>query len=153
MINIKSFRHVAIVVNNLETMLAFYTKTLGFILKRKFEVESEDFRKGIGMPNAKAKAAHLALPDLDIEIEMFEFAEKIEAVEKGTGSNCPGYRHIALIVENLEESYEELKTKGIRFYSEPILMKEPENVAGFRFVYFNDPEGNIIELNQLPRNK
>jgi hypothetical protein len=23
-------------------------------------------------------------------------------------------------------------------------------VAGFQFVYFRDPEGNIVELNQLP---
>lgn len=141
MLKIKSFRHMAIVVNNLETMLEFYAKTLGFVLKKKFEVESEDFRKGIGLPDAKAKAAHLTLPNSEIEIEMFEFAKKIEAVEKGQQSNCPGYRHIALVVENLEESYQELKTKGIKFYSESILMKEPENVAGFRFVYFNDPEG------------
>ncbi|MBI5399305.1 VOC family protein [Candidatus Saganbacteria bacterium] len=153
MLKIKKFRHAAIVVNDLETMLEFYVETLGFVLKRKFEIESDDFRKGVGMPDAKAKVAHLSLPDSDIEIEIFEYKDKLQASEKINRPNYPGYRHIAFIVKDLDESYRELKEKGLRFYSEPITIKEPEMIAGFRFVYFNDPEGNIIELNQLPDGK
>jgi hypothetical protein len=53
-------------------------------------------------------------------------------------------------VSNLQDAYSELKTKGIAFISEPITVKEPKEVAGFQFVYFRDPEGNIVELNQIP---
>ena len=53
-------------------------------------------------------------------------------------------------MDDLKESWRELKEKGISFLSEPIAVKEPKEVAGFQFVYFLDPEGNIIELNELP---
>ena len=57
---------------------------------------------------------------------------------------------MALVVENLQETWKELEGKGISFLSEPIRVKEPKEVAGFQFVYFLDPEGNLIELNELP---
>ena len=150
MINVTKFRHVAIVVEDLDRMINFYVDVLGFELKREIEIESDDFRRGVGLPDAKAKGAHLIVPNSDVEIEMFEFKEQIERNSELSLANHPGYRHIALIVDNLEETYECLEKEGIEFYSEPIHVKEPANVAGFRFVYFKDPEGNIIELNQLP---
>lgn len=147
---IKKFRHVAIIVNNIEKMIEFYVGTLGFVLKRKFEIASDEFRKGVGIAESCAKVAHLTLPNSDIEIEIFEYEKKPEAIEGVKKANTLGYRHIALIVEDIEESYKLLKQKGLCFYSEPICIKEPKEVAGFKFAYFNDPEGNIIELNQLP---
>ncbi len=74
MINITKFRHVAIIVKDLQRMLDFYTKIMGFNIKRTFKIESEDFRKGINIPNARAKGAHLIHPNLDIEIELFQFS-------------------------------------------------------------------------------
>ena len=65
-------------------------------------------------------------------------------------ANAQGYRHFALVVDDLKESWKELKRKGISFLSEPIAVKEPKEVAGFQFVYFLDPEANITELNELP---
>jgi len=40
-------------------MIDFYTGLLGFNVKRKFEIEADDFRKGIAIPNAKAMGARL----------------------------------------------------------------------------------------------
>jgi catechol 2,3-dioxygenase-like lactoylglutathione lyase family enzyme len=70
--------------------------------------------------------------------------------EKASIANMIGYRHIAFIVDDLDKSFEILKGNGVEFFSEPITVSEPESVKGFRFVYFRDPEGNIIELNKLP---
>ncbi|KAF0133281.1 MAG: hypothetical protein FD145_1361 [Candidatus Saganbacteria bacterium] len=150
MLNIKKFRHIAIVVNYYQKMVDFYSKILGFKIIREFEIGSKDFRKGVGIPEATARVAHLSVPGNAVELEIAEYQEKVERNSKLSIANCPGYRHIALVVENLETAYKDLKKMNIEFFSEPILITNPENVAGFKFVYFKDPEGNIVELNQLP---
>ncbi len=153
MINIEKFRHIAIIVRDLQKMIEFYTHTLGFNIKRTFEIESDDFGKGVNIPDAKAKGTHLIHPNSNIEIELFEFINNSTPNNTPSIANAPGYRHIAFIVDDLEQSYKILEEKGMEFFSEPITVKEPKEVAGFKFVYFKDPEGNIIELNKLPENE
>lgn len=150
MIKLKKLRHIAIIVTNMKEMINFYTNTLGFTLQHEMDIESEDFAKGVGVPGAKAKMTHLVIPDSDIVIELFEFANKIEPDKNMSIANYPGYRHIAFEVNNIEEIYEKLKGEGVEFISEIICIKEPPSTAGFKFVYFKDPEGNLIELTQLP---
>jgi len=150
MIKINHFRHIGIIVKDLNKMIDFYTTVLGFNVKRAIEIQSEDFRKGIAIPNAKAKGAHLTHPNLSMEIEFFEFYENQNINPAPDIPNMPGLRHIAFIVEDLEGCYNALKNNNIEFFSEPITIKEPADVAGFQFIYFKDPEGNIIELNKLP---
>jgi glyoxylase I family protein len=66
-------------------------------------------------------------------------------------TNVSGYRHIAFVVSDLDAGYQKLHDAGnIEILSEPVTMTTPRSIAGFRFVYFRDPEGNIIELNELP---
>jgi glyoxylase I family protein len=130
-------------------MVNFYTQTLGFLVKRRFAIGNEDFRKGIGLPDAEAVVAHLMVPNSDVEIELLQFKETKNLLSPSP-ANTQGYRHFALVVDDLKESWRELKEKGISFLSEPIAVEEPKEMAGFQFVYFLDPEGNIIELNELP---
>lgn len=149
--NIQRFRHIALVADDLDKMTCFYTQALGFEVKRRFEIKSGDFQKGVGVVGAAAKGAHLAIPNSDVEMELFQFIAPLSATKNSPlPANHPGYRHIALVVGNLQDAYSKLKAKGIPFLSEPITIKEPKEVAGFQFVYFRDPEGNIVELNQSP---
>ena len=141
---------MAIVVKDLDRMVEFYTTVLGLELKRNFEIESEEFRKGIGIRDAKARGAHLMVPDSNVEIELFQFIDNQGAKGKTSIASMIGYRHMAFIVDDLEKAVEILKGNGVEFFSEPITVNEPESVRGFRFVYFRDPEGNILELNKLP---
>ena len=150
MLRIKKFRHVAIVVRDLDRMVNFYGQTLGFLVKRRFAIGNEDFRKGIGLSEAEAIVTHLMIPNSDVEIELLQFKET-KSLLSSSPANTPGYRHFALVVDDLKESWRELNEKGISFLSEPITVIEPEEVAGFQFVYFLDPEGNLIELNELPK--
>lgn len=143
MINVQKFRHVAIIVKNLEKMVDFYTTILGFELKRTFEIESEDFRTGVGLTGAKAKEAQLVVPNSDVEIELFEFIHPKDEETDQSVPNKLGYRHIALIVDDLISTFETLKNKGVEFISDPIT---PEEVAGSQWVYLRDPEGNRVEF-------
>jgi glyoxylase I family protein len=148
---IERFRHVAIVAHDLTKLVDFYTQSLGFKVKRRYEAKNANFQNGVGVPGAEAAVVHLTIPNSNVELEMFQFnAPLIDAPGSPLPANQPGYRHMALIVDDLQAAYLELKAKGITFLSEPITHKEPKEVAGFQFVYFRDPEGNIVELNQLP---
>jgi glyoxylase I family protein len=149
--HIKRFRHVAVVANDLSKLVDFYTQILGFEVKRRYEIKSADFQNGVGVPGAEAMGVHMTIPNSNVELEMFQFTAPLMNVSgPPQPANQPGYRHMALIVDNLQDAYSELKSNGITFLSEPIIFKEPKEVAGFQFVYFRDPEGNIVELNQLP---
>lgn len=149
--HIQRFRHVALVAEDMPTLIDFYTQVLGFEVKRRYEVKTADFQRGVGVPGAEAMGVHLSLPNSPVELELFQFiAPRLPPAGAPLPANQPGYRHMALVVDNIQAAYAELKAKGITFLSEPITFKEPKEVAGFQFVYFRDPEGNIIELNQLP---
>ena len=55
------------------------------------------------------------------------------------------YREKSMVtfqVENVDEAYESLMTKGISFINEPTDMAD----WGMRTVHFRDPEENLIEL-------
>ncbi len=49
---------------------------------------------------------------------------------------------ISFIVDNVDETYEILKAKGVVFINEPTNMSD----WGMRTVHFRDPEENLIEL-------
>ena len=147
---INRLRHIAIVVNDLEMMIEFYTQFLDFKIKRRYFINGEEFQKGIGIPNASANGAHLSIPNCDVDLELLEFSGQ---TSKNTDFLLPdvyGFRHIAFAVNDLSECYNQLKSKGAKFISEPVMIKIPKELAGIQFVYLKDPEGNIIELSQLP---
>ncbi|MCP4482741.1 MAG: VOC family protein [bacterium] len=150
MINCKRLRHMAIVVDDIENIIDFYTKILGFKLRDRYKVESEDIRKGMGLPEAKAKGAHLIIPNSDVELELFEFGNNISKKPEEYLASHLGYRHMSILVENLKEIYDELQRKGVSFISAPVLVRDPACFKGFKFIYMKDPEGNIIELTELP---
>jgi glyoxylase I family protein len=147
---INRLRHIAIVVNDLELIVNFYTQFLDFKIKRRYLINGEEFRKGIGIPNASAKGAHLSIPSSEVELELLEFSGKTKEKSDFLLPDVHGFRHIAFAVNDLDAYYNQLKSKGAQFISEPVTLKTPKELAGIQFVYLRDPEGNIIELSQLP---
>ena len=150
MISIQRFRHVAIVASDLDVMLEFYTSVLGFRERSRYESASDDFRRGVGLPHVVAEVVHLGMVDSPVEIEMFQFDDTLAACADRARANLPGYRHIAFVVEDLGAACAQLRDLGVQFFSNPITLGASGSVAGIQFVYFKDPEGNIVELNQLP---
>lgn len=67
------------------------------------------------------------------------------AVGNADKAQPTGYREKSLIsfqVENVDETYQSLLSKGINFINQPTDMPD----WGMRTVYFRDPEENLIEL-------
>lgn len=55
---------------------------------------------------------------------------------------CPGFTHLGIVVKDLAAQQERLATLGVEMWG----IRATSN--GWKIGYFNDPEGNILELVQ-----
>jgi len=119
---------VALVVKDIKKSIEFYKVKLG--LKVKTEMDSfVDF---------EMEGTHIALLTENLANDL-------------AGSNLSSSKDVAskLIlaweaVENVDDLYLSLKSKGVEFTSEPKLMPWGQKVA-----YFKDPDGNLWEISQF----
>ncbi|HMZ08170.1 MAG TPA: VOC family protein [Anaerolineales bacterium] len=123
---IKNIHHVAIICSDYQRSKDFYTNGLGFTIKAEYYRSARDSYK----------------LDLEInglyQIELFSFPN---SPERPSYPEAKGLRHLALVVENIEETLSELRSKGIQ--TEEIRIDE---CTGKRFVFFKDPDGLPLEL-------
>ena len=59
--------------------------------------------------------------------------------------NSTGFTHIAFEVEDVHATLEKALEHDARKLGE-IVEKDVENIGTLQFVYFRDPEGNIVEI-------
>jgi glyoxylase I family protein len=146
---VESIFHININVTNFERSLEFY-KMLGFKVALDLkEGGNPQFERGLKIPNAKGRAALLILGDnlRATRIDLIEWK-----TPKTEGRPYPHLYHagacrIALRTRDLEKDYEELKAKGVEFFSEPQMIDTARGKEGF--VCFTDPDGTVLELIQV----
>jgi catechol 2,3-dioxygenase-like lactoylglutathione lyase family enzyme len=51
-----------------------------------------------------------------------------------------GLRHIAISVDQLESTFNELQSAGVKFADQPVIL------PGMRLHFFQDPDGNFLHL-------
>ena len=73
------------------------------------------------------------------------------AVQAGEPSdqatNRPGNSHICFLVDDFMSCYEDLKSQGVKFKSDPVHITAGPNQGGL-VVYFLDPDGHPLEMFQ-----
>ncbi|MCE0498551.1 MAG: VOC family protein [Methylacidiphilales bacterium] len=123
-----TINHLALNCRNLAAQEAFYARHFGFKRSRTFNAGKADefFMLKLG----------------SIRLEMFQ-ADRAKAGDAKGGEQTVGFKHLAFDVPKLEPVIEGLKADGI--VPDPII-ELPQLLAGFRIVFFRDPEGNILEL-------
>jgi len=123
--------HIGVAVKNIEESLDFYENTLG-IKAQGFEEVTEQ----------KVKVAFL--PCGDSELELLESTDPEGPVARFIEKNGEGVQHIAIRVDNLEETLAGLKEKGVRLIDE-----KPRYGAGGANIAFVHPKatnGVLLEL-------
>ena len=136
--------HTGFSVVDLEESIKFYA-LLGCEVIWEREISDEYFRQIVGIPDCVVRAAHLRVPASDHVIELFQYEPQRSHTE--LMPNEPGHAHVAFIVDDLPATYEELKAKGVRFKSPPVLITAGANAGGYG-VYMTDPSGITLELFQ-----
>jgi catechol 2,3-dioxygenase-like lactoylglutathione lyase family enzyme len=118
------FHHIHLICRDLETMISFFTESIGanLVERRKF---------------GTADGATLNLNGIDINLRVAREGEEI-------GDNpvqCTyGFDHIGLEVEDVHAAYDDLTKHGYKFFM------PPTEAAGLRIAFFKGPENITIEL-------
>jgi catechol 2,3-dioxygenase-like lactoylglutathione lyase family enzyme len=129
---IKKIGHVTILVKNQDDAAKFYTEKLGFVKR-----EDTFFGKGMRWVTVSPKKQK----NLELTFVNADSKEKLVALGKQAGD------HVLLTVEtdNCMKDYEEMKSKGVKFYGKP--EQRPYGTE----VVFEDLYGNLFDLIQRPR--
>jgi catechol 2,3-dioxygenase-like lactoylglutathione lyase family enzyme len=143
---IRGVHHVAISTGDLERAIEFYEGLLGFKVVVRFAwpvgIPSADLVTGLKDSSAKA----VILRAGNTHIEIFEYSSPTPKPGDPDRPVCDhGITHIALDVIDIDAVYERLKAAGMRFHC------PPQPVGGeTRATYGRDPDGNVIEIQELP---
>ena len=142
---IRGIHHVAISTPNLARIVAFYRDVIGceVVYDGGWEQGQEVIDTIVGLKNSSAKQAMLKLGNA--YLEFFQYESPKGAVKNPEyGVNDHGYTHFCLDVQDIDAEYERLKQHGVRFNCEP-----PKLGGPIRATYGRDPDGNVIELQQI----
>jgi catechol 2,3-dioxygenase-like lactoylglutathione lyase family enzyme len=141
----KALHHVGITVKDLDASIRFYHDVLGLEFSNEPSpwFDGEGLGKAVGVPGAALRQVSLVLGDSTFEL--LEYKSPPSETAGPLGSNNLGASHVAFVVDDIEAKKAELEAKGIEFYSEVNAVDEGV-LAGWRWVYFEDPDGYPLEL-------
>jgi catechol 2,3-dioxygenase-like lactoylglutathione lyase family enzyme len=144
----KGLHHVGITVEDLDASIRFYHDVLGlqFTNEPSPWFDGEDLGHAVGVPGAALRQVSLALGDATLEL--LEYKGPPSETRRPLTSNSIGASHVAFLVDDIEAEKAELEAKGIVFYSDVNVVDEGV-LAGWRWVYFQDPDGYPLELVQV----
>jgi len=141
---IRGVHHVNLAVEDLDLMRDFYVEGLGFSDVIAMDWGPDD-AAGLttGIKRSAARMAMVRCGNLIVELIQYLKPETF------VGEQCEpynrGYTHICLDVSDIDAEYERLRDHGMTFHSPP----PPLEDRNYRAIYGRDPEGNIIELQEL----
>ena len=149
---VKAQSHVGITVRDLDQSVRFYHDLLGLeiVTEPSPWFEGPELGDGVGVPGAALRQVCLRLGDT--MIELLEYRTPPSPTERPLLSNRIGASHVAFQVGDIRAAKAELEEAGVEFYSD-VNVVDDGVLAGWRWVYFADPDGYPLELveNAYPR--
>lgn len=129
--------HVAIVVPDLDEALAFWVDALGLPLQRRQESEAE--------------AVEIAfLPAGEGKIELLQPIDEESGVARYLKSRGPGLHHLCLEVDDIEETMECLRARGVELINETPRMSD-DGRRRYAFIHPKSAGGVLLELYEFTR--
>lgn len=137
----KAFRHMGIVVSDLDQGLRFYRDLLGLEIVKQMNEEGPFISRISNLTNVKVTTVKMKCKDGNM-IELLHYKS-----HPGTrGSSDPicriGASHAAFTVDSIDKEYARLKSAGVSFESEPQV--SPDGFA--KVAFCRDYDNCLIEL-------
>ena len=129
-----SIHHIAIVVRDLDTALAFYQDALGLEMTERREVPEEGVEIAF-------------LPAGEGEIELLRPLDEESGVARFLEKRGEGLHHVCLAVEDVETAVEQLREGGAQLLSEEPLVNE--HGTRYVFVHPTSSHGVLLELYEV----
>ena len=142
---LKAQSHVGITVKNLDASIYFYRDLLGLEIGTEPSpvFDHEALGPAVGVPGASLRQVCLILGDTFMEL--LEYKTPPSETSKPLMSHNIGASHVGFQVDDIYAAKADLEAKGIAFYSDVNVVDEGV-LAGWRWVYFSDPDGYPLEL-------
>jgi len=137
--------HAAISTPNLQRLVDFYTSLFGFevVMNGGWPKGADEMDDLVGLRGSSTDVAMIRLGNS--MIELFQYASPEPAAgDPQRPVNDHGITHICINVKDLASEYPRLKAAGMQFNS------EPKSLESIHCVYGRDPDGNVIELLEIP---
>jgi catechol 2,3-dioxygenase-like lactoylglutathione lyase family enzyme len=145
---VKGIHHVGITVPDLDRAIAFYNGVLGleFFDPPSPVFDDAELGERVGVPGAALRQVNLALGGSIVEL--LEYTAPAPPFPDPVPAHAHGAAHLAIEVEDVEAKKAELEAAGVEFLSEVNVVDEGV-LAGWRWVYFRDPFGIVLELVEI----
>ena len=144
------FAHVNLIARDWRRLAAFYIDIFGCTeVPPERNLSGRWLVKATGVTDARITGMHLRLPgcgDNGPTLEIFQYGDSPAAPE--IHPDTPGFSHIAFAVESVEETAEKVFQTGGRPVGE-CTIRAIKGVGQLTMWYVTDPEGNIIELQNI----
>jgi catechol 2,3-dioxygenase-like lactoylglutathione lyase family enzyme len=142
---ISGVHHTGIVVSDLERSIDFYHGVLGLEFANEPSPVFDDPGLGLGVGVPGAALRQVTLRAGDHQVELLEYTAPPSPIDAPMPQNALGAHHVGFRVEDIEAAVRELEAKGVQFFSAVNVVDEGV-LAGWRWVYFADPDGITLEL-------
>jgi catechol 2,3-dioxygenase-like lactoylglutathione lyase family enzyme len=141
----KALHHVGITVKDLDASIRFYHDVLGLPFSNEPSpwFDAPELGPAVGVPGAGLRQVSLLLGDT--MLELLEYKSPPSDTTQPLQSNNIGASHVAFLVDDIHKTVVDLSSKGISFFSDVNVVDEGV-LAGWRWVYFADPDGYPLEL-------
>jgi catechol 2,3-dioxygenase-like lactoylglutathione lyase family enzyme len=141
----KGIIHSGITVRDLAVSIPFYRDVLGLRLIKEEPPRASRGEK-LGVPGAVIRVAIFSVPGTDASLELIQYLQPSSPNEHGAPVNALGQVHIAFRVSNIAEKIADMKKAGVRFVAEDYETIRDGPLAGWKWIYFKDPDGTNLEL-------
>ena len=141
------FAHTNIAARNWKLLSTFYINVFDCKVRppeRKLSGSWLDH--ATGLQNAVLEGVHLLLPghgNNGPTLEIFSYQNMQD--REPLMANHVGFTHIAFEVQDVDQTLDEAIKNGGKLLGK-VTEKTIDGVGNLKFVYFRDPEGNIVEI-------
>jgi glyoxylase I family protein len=124
---LKGIHHIAIIAADYAACKQFYTEILGFeIVQEVYRAERDSYKLDLSLDGV-------------YQVELFSFPD---FRPRGSYPEAAGLRHLAFMVDDVEEWINHLREKGVTSVQDVRI----DEFTGKKFTFFNDPNGQPLEL-------
>lgn len=142
--------HVSVTVADMDRALAFWSDALGLKLLGRGTVRYPHLDQIVGLADTEIEWADVQVPGGHV-IELFRYVAPVGAKTPAASQpNDVGAAHVCLEVTDMERLVASLRAAGYRSRSESAVRIPTGDWEGWQDVYFESPDGVIVELSQRP---
>jgi catechol 2,3-dioxygenase-like lactoylglutathione lyase family enzyme len=145
---------VAMVVEDMDRSLRFFTEVLPFERVSDHEVSGSEYERLQGVFGLRLRVTRLRLGEELLDLVDF-IAPEGRPMPLDSRSNDVWFQHVAIIVSDMDAAYAKLRAASVRHASAgPQRLPDWNKTAGgIEAFYFKDPDGHVLEILEFPPGK